>query len=116
MRARHLGKAGIEREVTARDLETREGRHREVDALSLDPLEDPAGSGIVTVNRDIRLQHERRDRLLMHLFQHQIHHRGQAHCMLSSTHVKPPQLDEFFLAGDQEMRRAELRALGLHAS
>ena len=52
--------------------------------------------------------------VLEHLFQHQIHHRGQAHCMLSSTYVKPPQLDEFFLAGDQEMRRAELRALGLH--
>jgi hypothetical protein len=33
--------------------------------------------------------------------------------MLSSTHVKPPQLDEFFLAGEQDLRRDELRALGL---
>jgi uncharacterized damage-inducible protein DinB len=32
---------------------------------------------IVRVNRDTRVQTERRDRLLMHLFQHQIHHRGQ---------------------------------------
>ena len=48
-----------------------------------------------------------------HLFQHQIHHRGQAHAMLSSTPVKPPQLDEFFLAGEQDLRRDELRALGL---
>ncbi len=32
---------------------------------------------IVTVNRVTRMQHERRDRLLMHLFQHQIHHRGR---------------------------------------
>ena len=28
--------------------------------------------------------------ILAHLFQHQIHHRGQAHAMLSSTRVKPP--------------------------
>jgi len=51
--------------------------------------------------------------ILEHLFQHQIHHRGQAHAMLSSTPVKPPQLDEFFLAGEEELRRDELRALGL---
>ena len=51
--------------------------------------------------------------VLEHLLQHQIHHRGQAHAMLSSTRVKPPQLDEFFLAGEQELRRDELRALGL---
>ena len=51
--------------------------------------------------------------VLEHLFQHDIHHRGQAHAMLSSTHVKPPQLDEFFLAGEQDLRRDELRALGL---
>ena len=51
--------------------------------------------------------------ILEHLFQHQIHHRGQAHAMLSSTRVKPPQLDEFFLAGEQDLRRDELRALGL---
>jgi uncharacterized damage-inducible protein DinB len=51
--------------------------------------------------------------ILAHLFQHQIHHRGQAHAMLSDTTVKPPQLDEFFLTGELELRRAELRALGL---
>lgn len=54
--------------------------------------------------------------VLEHLFQHDIHHRGQAHAMLSSTHVKPPQLDEFFLAGEQDLRRDELRALGLPES
>jgi uncharacterized damage-inducible protein DinB len=52
-------------------------------------------------------------RVLEHLFQHDIHHRGQAHAMLAGTHVKPPQLDEFFLAGEQHLRRDELRALGL---
>ena len=51
--------------------------------------------------------------VLEHLFQHDIHHRGQAHAMLAGTRVKPPQLDEFFLAGEEELRRDELRALGL---
>ena len=51
--------------------------------------------------------------VLAHLFQHQIHHRGQAHAMLSGTAVRPPQLDEFFLAGEEHLRRDELRALGL---
>lgn len=52
-------------------------------------------------------------RVLGHLFQHQIHHRGQAHAMLSGTAVKPPQLDEFFLAGEEHLRSDELRELGL---
>ena len=51
--------------------------------------------------------------ILEHLFQHQIHHRGQAHAMLAGTGVRPPQLDEFFLAGEEHLRRDELRALGL---
>ena len=55
----------------------------------------------------------RADFVLAHLFQHQIHHRGQAHAMLSSTTIEPPQLDEFFLAGEQDLRRDELRALDL---
>ena len=33
--------------------------------------------------------------------------------MLSATSVKPPQLDEFFLAGEEDLRRDELRTLGL---
>jgi uncharacterized damage-inducible protein DinB len=47
---------------------------------------------------------ERVDRLLLHLFQHQIHHRGQVHTMLSGTRVPPPQLDEFYLDGDLPLR------------
>ena len=52
-------------------------------------------------------------RLLAHLFQHQIHHRGQAHAMLAGTPVKPPQLDEFFCANEAHLRAAELAELGL---
>lgn len=68
--------------------------------------------GIVRVNRGARVQTERRDRLLMHLFQHQIHHRGQAHAMLSGTAVKPPQLDEFFSIAEAPLRAEEFAALG----
>lgn len=44
---------------------------------------------------------ERVDALLLHLFQHQIHHRGQAHVQLSAAGVAPPQLDEFYLEYDR---------------
>lgn len=40
---------------------------------------------------------ERVDALLLHLFQHQIHHRGQAHVQLSHAGATPPQLDDFHL-------------------
>lgn len=51
--------------------------------------------------------------ILAHLFQHQIHHRGQAHAMLAGTKIPPPQLDEFFLASDVPRRDEELRQLGV---
>ena len=51
-------------------------------------------------------------RLLAHLFQHQIHHRGQVHAMLAGTRVAPPQLDEFFCANEAHSRAAELAELG----
>jgi len=67
---------------------------------------------IVRVNRETRVQNERCDRLLMHLFQHDIHHRGQAHAMLSSTSVAPPQLDEFFAVDEAPLRAKEFSELG----
>jgi uncharacterized damage-inducible protein DinB len=67
---------------------------------------------VVRINRDTRVQTDRRDRILMHLFQHQIHHRGQAHAMLSGTGVEPPQLDEFFAAGEAPLRAGEFARLG----
>jgi uncharacterized damage-inducible protein DinB len=67
---------------------------------------------IVRVNRETRVQTERRDRLLMHLFQHQIHHRGQAHAMLSGTAIEPPQLDEFFSIAEAPLRAGEFASLG----
>ena len=52
-------------------------------------------------------------RLLAHLFQHQIHHRGQVHAMLAGTTVAPPQLDEFFCANEAHLRAGELAEIGL---
>jgi len=52
-------------------------------------------------------------RILAHLFQHQIHHRGQIHAMLSSTRLAPPPLDSFFCDGDLDDRAEGLAALGL---
>lgn len=56
---------------------------------------------------------ERIDRLLLHLFEHQIHHRGQVHTMLSDTDIEPPQLDEFFLDCDHKFRQTEEQQLQL---
>ena len=75
-------------------------------------LDESGPDQIVRVHRETRVQTERADRLLLHLFQHQIHHRGQAHAMLSGTRVPPPQLDEFFAVGEAPLRAAEFKELG----
>lgn len=46
------------------------------------------------------------------VFQHQTHHRGQVRAMLSGTHVTPPQLDEFFSAGEAPLRAQDFAELG----
>ena len=68
---------------------------------------------IVQVPRRTGIDREPLHRLLAHLFEHQTHHRGQAHAMLSGTPVAPPQLDEFFGAGDAPRRVADFAALGI---
>ena len=87
----------------------------EVDQRLIAVTEGLDGSGlnqIVSVHRGTRVQRERMDRLLLHLFQHQVHHRGQAHCMLSATSIAPPQLDEFFSVGEAPLRADEFAELG----
>jgi uncharacterized damage-inducible protein DinB len=81
---------------------------RHVDGMSQSAIEEP-----VALPRPHGVQMERRGDVLLHLYEHQIHHRGQVRAMLAGTHVKPPQLDEFFLAEDLPLRRTELEALGL---
>jgi uncharacterized damage-inducible protein DinB len=68
----------------------------------------PRRAGVVT---------ETIPRFLAHLFQHQIHHRGQVHAMLAGTSVPPPQLDEFFCEGDGKtgdyaLRQPDFEVLG----
>lgn len=77
-------------------------------SLTEDRLAEP-----VHIDRAGRIQVERCDDVLSHLFQHQTHHRGQAHAMLSGTGIKPPQLDEFIVEDDAQNRRDVLQRLGL---
>lgn len=66
----------------------------------------------VSLHRGARIQQERMEDVLGHLFQHQSHHRGQVHAMLAGTSVAPPQLDEFIVADDARFRGKELAELG----
>lgn len=50
--------------------------------------------------------------VLLHLFLHGVHHRGQAHALLSHAGVAPPQLDEFDLDREPGPRAADLAAFG----
>lgn len=76
-------------------------------------LEPARLTQLITLPRATGPVRERVDRTLQHLFVHQLHHRGQAHALLLASGVAPPQLDEFFLAQDEPLRRAELAALGI---
>jgi uncharacterized damage-inducible protein DinB len=79
-----------------------------------DRLDDAGLSASVALVRESWAQVERVDRVLLHLFQHQVHHRGQIHSMLAGTPVAPPQLDEFFLGHEkeQELRSKDFAELG----
>ena len=77
-----------------------------------EPLDAAALATAVVVPRRTGLTREPLPRLLAHLFQHQVHHRGQAHAMLAATDVAPPQLDEFFCTWDAPLRADDFRALG----
>ena len=64
------------------------------------------------MDRSDHVQRDLAGHVLMHLLTHQIHHRGQAHAMLAGAGVGPPQLDDFFSAGDAPLRAADFAALG----
>jgi len=110
-----LGSAAWKNEVPHPSLAALKAAQAAIDKRLIavcDGLTPEILDGLVRINRDTRVQTEPRDRLLMHLFQHQIHHRGQAHAMLSETHVPPPQLDEFFAEGEAPLRATEFDQLG----
>ena len=75
-------------------------------------LEDSQLDDVVLIPRRIGIVRERARRLLAHVLEHQLHHRGQAHAMLAGTRVKPPQLDEFFCTEEAHLRAADFAELG----
>lgn len=75
-------------------------------------LADAQLDDAVLLPRRAGVQRERVRRLLAHLFEHQVHHRGQAHAMLAGTRVKPPQLDEFFCTEEAHLRAKDFAELG----
>ena len=48
-------------------------------------------ASVTEIHRTQRIQRERMEDVLNHVFQHQTHHRGQVHAMLAGTSVPPPQ-------------------------
>jgi uncharacterized damage-inducible protein DinB len=110
------GRAVFAEDVPHPELAPLTAAQREVDRRLLAftrSLTDPRLATKVRLERADRVQVETVTDTLMHLFTHQIHHRGQAHAMLAGTAVKPPQLDEFFMSEELPLREAELRELGL---
>jgi uncharacterized damage-inducible protein DinB len=110
-----LGPAAFADEEPCRTVAQLQREQAKVDRRLIAIVERLEPSGLQTmigINRGEHIQRERLDRLLLHLFQHQIHHRGQAHSMLSATPVAPPQLDDFFLADEAPLRAAEFAELG----
>ena len=78
-----------------------------------DQLDDAGINAEVAMDRgEGKVQRDLAGYVLAHLFMHQTHHRGQVHSMLSGTHVKPPQLDEFLMPSDAPYRVQDMSALG----
>jgi uncharacterized damage-inducible protein DinB len=76
-----------------------------------DALDAASAEQVIAMDRESHFQHEKTVHLLMHLFNHQVHHRGQAHAMLAGTSVRPPQLDEFMMPSEFALRSDDLAAL-----
>ena len=77
-----------------------------------DALTSAAFDRVVEMPRDTHIQRDRAGHVLAHLFNHQTHHRGQAHAMLSGTTIAPPQLDEFMMPSEAHLRVHDMAALG----
>jgi uncharacterized damage-inducible protein DinB len=105
-----------DRFVAAEDLPELAARQRLLDErlIALCDALDAAGcERVVELPRaEGRVQRERALFVLAHLHMHQIHHRGQVHAMLAGTTVAPPQLDEFLMPSEAELRVADMAALG----
>jgi uncharacterized damage-inducible protein DinB len=108
-------RAVFDRFVPADELTTLATRQAASDERLIefcDRLDAAACDAVVEIPRSDHIQRDRTGHLLAHLFNHQTHHRGQAHAMLAGTAVAPPQLDEFMLPSEAHLRQAEMAALG----
>lgn len=98
--------------VPATNIEELAARQAEVDGrLLLASTGDP-GREVAMPRGPRRIQRDSAAAVLMHLFMHQHHHRGQAHAMLSSTTIKPPQLDEFMMPSEAHLRTSDMADAG----
>jgi uncharacterized damage-inducible protein DinB len=98
--------------VTCSDLQAQQAQADQRLISYCRQLSDDQLARYVSIVRPERVQREQRLRVLAHLFEHQIHHRGQVHAMLSDTTVKPPQLDEFFCEEEAGLRADDFAELG----
>lgn len=77
-----------------------------------DAIDADGAAAWVEMPRRDHVQRDRVAHVLAHLFNHQTHHRGQAHAMLAGSEVAPPQLDEFMMPSEAHLRRADMASLG----
>ncbi|HEY8876439.1 MAG TPA: DinB family protein [Roseateles sp.] len=100
---------------TAAELAGRQDESDQKLIAFCDRLQPGDEDRIVAFDRGAGIENGPREplgRVMAHLFMHQTHHRGQAHAMLAGTAVKPPQLDDFIMLGDDKHRVADMAALG----
>ncbi|WP_333816888.1 DinB family protein [Tabrizicola sp.] len=112
---RPLDRAALDEASFCPDLSTLAAWQADSDAALIahvEGLSPEALTGIVAIDRGERVQSDRRDDVLSHIFQHQTHHRGQVHGLLSATSVAPPQLDEFIVGDDAAARAEDMARLG----
>lgn len=115
LEGRGMGVSAFADEVPCPEFADLDREQRAIDRRLIDfcdALTPDLVSATAELQRADRVQIERVDRILLHLFEHQIHHRGQVHAMLAGTEVAPPQLDEFFMAEERALRAADFEALG----
>lgn len=112
-----IGYAAFDPEIPFANFADLEREQRAVDRRLIEfcaGLDEGRLADTIEITRDGWTQVEPVDRTLLHLFQHQVHHRGQVHAMLAGTAAAPPQLDEFFLGhpNEQALRRDDFTQLG----